>query len=250
MVDRINLLLQAKNITSRQFAEEIGIQPSGMSHILSGRNNPSLDFVMKVIRRWPEININWLMFGKGEMFTSVVVNVPSPAPVQPHPAPEAAKPQAFAAAPDLFSSFEPEPVPQPSAASRPVPASLSAPEPLPAPEPAPSSAQASVPLSVSAPAPASVPASMPAVAAAPAQSVSEVNVQTSQPVPAASPAVESVFVAEPAAEYAASPQLNENRADEIVPPPAPVQPNFAKTKRIVKIVVLYDDHTFSEYRPE
>lgn len=70
MVDRINLLLKAKNITARQFAEEIGIQPSGISHILSGRNNPSLDFVMKVMKRWPEINISWLMFGKGEMYVS------------------------------------------------------------------------------------------------------------------------------------------------------------------------------------
>lgn len=68
MINRINLLLKAKNISARQFAEEIGIQPSGMSHILSGRNNPSLDFVMKVMTRWPEININWLMFGKGEMY--------------------------------------------------------------------------------------------------------------------------------------------------------------------------------------
>ena len=70
MVDRINLLLKAKNITARQFAEEIGIQPSGISHILSGRNNPSLDFVLKVMKRWPEINISWLMFGKGEMYVS------------------------------------------------------------------------------------------------------------------------------------------------------------------------------------
>lgn len=68
MVNRINLILKAKNITARQFAEEIGIQPSGMSHILSGRNNPSLEFVMKVMRRYPEIDINWLMFGKGEMY--------------------------------------------------------------------------------------------------------------------------------------------------------------------------------------
>ena len=70
MIDRINLLLKAKNITARQFAEEIGIQPSGISHILSGRNNPSLDFVLKVMKRWPEINISWLMFGKGEMYVS------------------------------------------------------------------------------------------------------------------------------------------------------------------------------------
>ena len=74
MIERINLLLKAKNLTARQFAEEIGIQPSGMSHIMSGRNNPSLDFVMKVMRRWPEVNINWLMFGKGEMYASLPLN--------------------------------------------------------------------------------------------------------------------------------------------------------------------------------
>ena len=68
MINRINLILRAKNITARQFAEEIGIQPSGMSHILGGRNNPSLDFVNKVLRRYPEIDANWLLLGKGEMY--------------------------------------------------------------------------------------------------------------------------------------------------------------------------------------
>ena len=70
MIDRINLILKAKNLTSRQFAEEIGIQPSGMSHILSGRNRPSLDFVMKVVTRYPEIDIKWLTLGEGEMYVS------------------------------------------------------------------------------------------------------------------------------------------------------------------------------------
>ena len=68
MINRINLILRAKNITARQFAEEIGIQPSGMSHIMSGRNNPSLDFVTKVIRRYPEIDANWLIMGRGAMY--------------------------------------------------------------------------------------------------------------------------------------------------------------------------------------
>ena len=68
MINRINLILRAKNITAKQFAEEIGIQPSGMSHILSGRNNPSLEFVSKVIRRYPEIDANWLLLGKGQMY--------------------------------------------------------------------------------------------------------------------------------------------------------------------------------------
>ena len=65
MINRINLILRAKNITARQFAEEIGIQPSGMSHILGGRNNPSLDFAVKVLKRYPEIDANWLLLGKG-----------------------------------------------------------------------------------------------------------------------------------------------------------------------------------------
>lgn len=87
MIDRINLVLKAKNITARQFAEEIGIQPSGMSHIMSGRNKPSLEFVAKVIRRYPEIDANWLLMGRGEMYTSApasrsVPPLPS-APVEP-----------------------------------------------------------------------------------------------------------------------------------------------------------------------
>ena len=66
------MILQAKNITARQFAEEIGIQPSGMSHILGGRNNPSLDFVLKVLKRYPEIDAGWLLLGKGAMYGSGV----------------------------------------------------------------------------------------------------------------------------------------------------------------------------------
>lgn len=68
MIDRVNLILRAKNLTARQFADEIGVQPSGMSHILGGRNNPSLEFAVKVLRRYPEIDANWLLLGKGAMY--------------------------------------------------------------------------------------------------------------------------------------------------------------------------------------
>ena len=88
MINRINLILRAKNITARQFAEEIGIQPSGMSHIMSGRNNPSLDFVTKVIRRYPEIDANWLIMGRGAMYggaaaTDPVASIEQPAAPEP-----------------------------------------------------------------------------------------------------------------------------------------------------------------------
>lgn len=67
MKDRITLLIKAKNYTAAQFADEIGVQKSSISHILSGRNNASLDFVQKILLRYPEVNMDWLMFGKGPL---------------------------------------------------------------------------------------------------------------------------------------------------------------------------------------
>jgi transcriptional regulator with XRE-family HTH domain len=67
MKDRVQLLIKSKNFTAAQFADEIGVQKSGVSHILSGRNNPSLDFIQKILTRFPEISTDWLLFGKGPM---------------------------------------------------------------------------------------------------------------------------------------------------------------------------------------
>lgn len=68
MKERILEFLKAENKSSAQFAEEIGVQPSGISHILSGRNNPSLDFVMKMLEKYPDLSTEWLLFGKGLMY--------------------------------------------------------------------------------------------------------------------------------------------------------------------------------------
>lgn len=68
MKDRIILLIKAKNLTAAQFADQIGVQKSGISHIISGRNNASLDFIQKILIRYPEVNMEWLMFGKGPLF--------------------------------------------------------------------------------------------------------------------------------------------------------------------------------------
>lgn len=68
MKERIIGFLQAENKSSSQFAEEIGVQPSSISHIISGRNNPSLDFVLKMLKRYDYIAADWLLFGKGEMY--------------------------------------------------------------------------------------------------------------------------------------------------------------------------------------
>lgn len=69
MKERILEFLRKENKTSAQFAEEIGVQPSGISHILSGRNNPSLDFVIKMLEKYSFISTDWLLFGKGSMYS-------------------------------------------------------------------------------------------------------------------------------------------------------------------------------------
>jgi transcriptional regulator with XRE-family HTH domain len=68
MNERIQLILKTKNISASRFADEIGVQRSSISHIISGRNNPSLDFIQKILKRFPDINSDWLIFGKGIMY--------------------------------------------------------------------------------------------------------------------------------------------------------------------------------------
>jgi transcriptional regulator with XRE-family HTH domain len=75
--NRISLILQAKNITPAQMADELGVQRSGISHIINGRNKPSLDFIQKIIKRYPDINMNWLIFGEGPMINPYpTINLP------------------------------------------------------------------------------------------------------------------------------------------------------------------------------
>jgi transcriptional regulator with XRE-family HTH domain len=68
MKERLIEFLKSENKSSAQLAEEIGVQPSGISHILSGRNNPSLDFMLKMLEKYPFLSTDWLLFGKGTMY--------------------------------------------------------------------------------------------------------------------------------------------------------------------------------------
>jgi transcriptional regulator with XRE-family HTH domain len=67
MIDRIKKLIEKHNLTAAQFAEEIGVQRSAVSHLLSGRNKPSLDFILKIKKRFPEVKLDWLLLGDGKM---------------------------------------------------------------------------------------------------------------------------------------------------------------------------------------
>jgi DNA-binding XRE family transcriptional regulator len=59
--DKIKQILIDKNLSPSYFADEIGVQRSSISHILSGRNRPSFDIIQKVIRRFPELGYDWIM---------------------------------------------------------------------------------------------------------------------------------------------------------------------------------------------
>jgi transcriptional regulator with XRE-family HTH domain len=69
MIDRILAILKLKNLSPAQFADMINVQRSGISHLISGRNKPSLEFIQKILNTFPEINTDWLIFGNGDMIT-------------------------------------------------------------------------------------------------------------------------------------------------------------------------------------
>lgn len=65
--ERIEQILLKYDLSASAFAEKIGVGRSSISHILSGRNKPSLDFIMKILEVFPEIDLYWLMNGKGNL---------------------------------------------------------------------------------------------------------------------------------------------------------------------------------------
>lgn len=211
MIDRINLLLKAKNITARQFAEEIGIQPSGISHILSGRNNPSLDFVLKVMKRWPEINISWLMFGKGEMYVS-------PSEI-------------------LQTTVQPQAINQETAESQPVEYDLFSQPALAAEAQVPQNDNNSV-LKEKMQQPGK-------------QDISSNDMNKPLPyIPTDNPAEKQSVVTKEVVKNNEPPKADEISTKDPDKVDVPVQVNVMTKKRIEKIVVLYDDHSFAEYFPE
>lgn len=77
MREKLLKLLKTENLTSSRLAELLGVQPSGISHIMSGRNKPSFDLVQKILRRFPNINPDWLLLDGEEMYRSDMKSQPS-----------------------------------------------------------------------------------------------------------------------------------------------------------------------------
>ncbi|ULC58292.1 helix-turn-helix domain-containing protein [Flaviramulus sp. BrNp1-15] len=68
-IKRLQKIIDFYGESSSSFAEKIGVQRSSISHILSGRNKPSLDFILKILSAFPEVDLYWLFNGKGEFPT-------------------------------------------------------------------------------------------------------------------------------------------------------------------------------------
>ncbi len=64
-IKRLEIILDYYNLSASAFADKISVQRSSLSHLLSGRNKPSLDFIIKVIEVFPEVDLYWILNGKG-----------------------------------------------------------------------------------------------------------------------------------------------------------------------------------------
>ena len=66
-INRINELMDEYQLNASSLADKIGVQRSSLSHILSKRNKPSLDFILKIENNFKKIDLNWLLFGKSTL---------------------------------------------------------------------------------------------------------------------------------------------------------------------------------------
>jgi len=77
MKDRLNELIEKKNLTATKFATLIDANPSAISHLLKGRNKPGYDLLVNIAKAFPDVSMEWLLTGKGNMIVSKeAVNAP------------------------------------------------------------------------------------------------------------------------------------------------------------------------------
>ena len=96
-VKRLETVLDYYGLNASAFADKIGVQRSSMSHLLSGRNKPSLDFVMKILEVFPDVDLYWILIGRGNFpKTNDAVDEKTSTPILPNHNSDK----------DLFSTFE------------------------------------------------------------------------------------------------------------------------------------------------
>lgn len=221
MVDRIKQVVEYSQMSTKAFADTIKLNPSSLTHIFNGRNQPSLDVVKKILTAFPEVNSEWLIMGVGKMLSDVN---PSGAPVSEVTYSTVDNMQQA----DLFSAMELE-------AITPVPVEPTVEESVEEPEPEPEQTvvqEVATPV-YEEPQPVARPVVQPASA----------PVQMSPPRVMA-PAVETPApVSTPRRGRNADSHNSgrESKRDRIS--------NSQSDKKLVKIVMFYDDRSFEEYFP-
>ncbi|WP_413788811.1 helix-turn-helix transcriptional regulator [Ascidiimonas meishanensis] len=73
---RLQDIIEYYDLSASSFADKVGVQRSSISHILSGRNKPSLDFILKTIDAFPEVSLYWLLLNKGEFPSADFQSIP------------------------------------------------------------------------------------------------------------------------------------------------------------------------------
>jgi transcriptional regulator with XRE-family HTH domain len=74
MYSRLKKWIDSEGLRSSEFADNIGVNRATISHVLSGRNKPSIDFLQKLLKAYPDLNSNWLITGIGYMSIKNQVN--------------------------------------------------------------------------------------------------------------------------------------------------------------------------------
>jgi len=80
---RLGIILEYYSLNASSFADKIGVQRSSLSHLLSGRNKPSLDFILKILDVFPEVDLYWILNGKGTFPKSELKTEQISAPLNP-----------------------------------------------------------------------------------------------------------------------------------------------------------------------
>lgn len=78
MKEKLLDLMKHEGLKPSQLAEMLGINPAGISHILKDRNKPSFDLLQKILRRFPQLNPDWLLLDSTQMYRDEYADVPKP----------------------------------------------------------------------------------------------------------------------------------------------------------------------------
>lgn len=103
MKNRIEYIIKSEALSNLQFANSLNISPASVTHVLSGRNNPSLEMVVRIAQKYPHYNLRWLLLGDGAVYDSNKEDNPSVRGGYPG---------------DLFSTIDAQPLERPEPESK------------------------------------------------------------------------------------------------------------------------------------